>query len=135
MTNPSQVGVGAATPTPTAPAPTAQQPLFPPPAVVARDWLTDTHRSGHEPCCVTCHMAREVMRLHEPAPALRVTVARSLSRWYDEGNDADRTNLLDHADRVLAALRGTSPAQPHGHADCPDGPDAHEDFCLNGRQE
>ncbi len=22
----------------------------------------------------------------------------------------------------------------HGHDDCPDGPDAHEDSCLNGRQ-
>jgi hypothetical protein len=26
-------------------------------------------------------------------------------------------------------------AERHGHHDCPDGPDAHEDYCLNGRQE
>lgn len=59
----------------------------------------------------------------------------------------------DARERFIAALQDPArrplwlnppsqvPPQPgpswhrHGHHDCPDGPDAHEDYCLNGRQE
>lgn len=37
---------------------------------------------------------------------------------------------------VWDVLAEVAPVAPHsGHYDCPDGPDAHEDYCLNGRQE
>jgi pimeloyl-ACP methyl ester carboxylesterase len=76
-------------------------------ARVRRHVLIDQRKYGNSlPVCVVC------IRPLWPC-------ADALDAWAD---------LTD-----IGATYGVKPR--HGHADCPDGPDTHEDYCLNGRQE